>query len=293
LKSIKDEFVKQNLTKKGISLAVAGTIEGMSAFTNGTKTQTIWDVIDFITVMAYDLVNRASTLTGHHTDVEGSRMAVQRYMDLGLAADKINLGFAFYAKYFQTKGTCANSSLPVGCPILEAQDADGTDTYTSGVLTFEYNNMDRPAPLTSLQDSLDATCGFHNGTYTNFRCGLNNCCSQDGWCGNEVAHCAPNCQVGYGNCTGPDVAQSFKSARAQPNNDANTGGVWYLDTTTNPNLFWTWETTDTMTRKFDQIVNNQGKMLGGVAAWSLGEDGYNWEHVKMLQNFTRLRNKPC
>ncbi|KAI3336928.1 carbohydrate-binding module family 18 protein [Xylariaceae sp. AK1471] len=285
LKSIKDELVKQNVNRQGISLALAGTKEGMAAFQTVKQTQPIWENIDFITVMAYDLVNRASNFTGHHTDVESSKLAVQRYIDLGLTPDKINLGFAFYAKYFQTNGSCADSTLPIGCPIMKAQYDNGTDTYTSGVLTFEYNNMvDRPVPSESLLVSPYGLCGSNNGTYTDFRCGADNCCSEAGWCGNSIEYCVPNCQIGYGICNGPDVAKSFKSALANPNNDTESGGAWYLDTNTTPNLFWTWETTDLMWRKFDEIVNNKTCTLGGISAWSLGEDSFNWEHVKKMKD---------
>ncbi|KAI1426091.1 glycoside hydrolase superfamily [Xylaria sp. FL1777] len=229
----------------GISLALAGTPVGMEAFKSAQQAKPIWDNIDFITVMAYDFVNRASNMTGHHTDVESTRLAVQRYIDLGLPAEKINLGFAFYAKYFEVDNACNNFTVPNGCSILPAQDANGTDIFTSGVLTYEAKNIQRQPIPASLQDSPDATC---------------------------------------------DAIASFKKARENFNYDQQNGGLWFFDETTSPKLFWTWENTDLMSRKFDEIVNNPKNMLGGISGWSLGENTAGWGHVQQMQNMTRLRN---
>ncbi|KAI0486633.1 glycoside hydrolase superfamily [Xylaria cf. heliscus] len=198
--------VKQELKHQFISLSVAGTPVGMEAFKSVEQTKSIWNTVDFITVMAYDFVNRASFTTGHHTDIKGSGLAVKRYIDLGLPSEKINLGIAFYAKYFEVDETCNKSLLPSGCSILPAQDDSGADTYKSGVLTFESRNMERPNVL-------------------------------------------------------------------PPQN----GGVWYFDETTSPKIFWTWETIETITRKFYGIVNSPTQKLGGISSWSLGQNSGGWE----------------
>ncbi len=262
----------------------------MNAFKSVEQTKPIWDKIDFITVMAYDYVNRASHMTGHHTDVEESRAAVQRYIDLGLPAEKINLGFAFYAKYFEVDSACNDFTVPDSCSILPAQDANGTDTFTSGVLTFESRNIERQPISASLQESPDGTCGYYNGTLTGYKCREPFCCGESGWCGDEVGHCVPNCQVGYGHCDGPDVIASFKKARENFRYDQQNGGIWYFDETSSPKLFWTWENTDMMARKFDEIVDNPTNKLGGISGWSLGENTAGWGHVQQMQNMTRLRN---
>jgi GH18 family chitinase len=46
-------------------------------------------------------------------------------------------------------------------------------------------------------------------------------------------------------------------------------------------MFWTWDTTEIMAQKFDNIV--KPLQLGGVMAWSLVEDSYDWSHVLALQ----------
>ncbi|KAI8952771.1 glycoside hydrolase superfamily [Xylaria longipes] len=258
----------------------------MEAFKSVEQTKSIWNKIDFITVMAYDFVNRASLTTGHHTDLQGSKLAVQRYLDLGLPAEKINLGLAFYAKYFEVDETCNRSMLPSGCSILLAQDNFGADTYTSGVLTFESKNMERPDVLSPLQESPDGACGYNNGTLTGYRCPGSSCCGESGWCGDEVAHCVPNCQFGYGRCDGPDIIASFKRARENSVYDQRNGGVWYFDETASPKIFWTWETIETITRKFYGIVNSPAHKLGGISSWSLGQNSGGWEYVQQIQKLT-------
>ncbi|KAI1364191.1 glycoside hydrolase superfamily [Xylaria arbuscula] len=283
------EIRKALKPEKFISLAASGTLVGMDAFKTG-KMEAIYGPVDFITVMSYDYVNRVSQKTGHHTDVEGSKVAVQRYLDLGVPPGKLNLGFAFYAKYFQVMDGCTNFTTPDSCEIVPAQDANGVDNYKSGVLTFEPNNLDpQPVPA-SLIGSVNGVCGIQKNTQTGLKCPESYCCSQDGWCGDSTAHCLPSCQRGYGRCDGPDDVTSFKRARENFQYDATKGGLYYFDNMTTPMLFWTWENTDMMTRKFDEIVNNPNQTLGGISAWSLGENSFGWDHVLQMQNMTRIRN---
>ncbi|KAI1346576.1 glycoside hydrolase superfamily [Xylaria sp. FL0043] len=241
---------------RGISLPVAATPVGMAAFKSPEQTKPIWDSIDFITVMAYDYVNRASHMTGHHTDVEASKVAVQRYLDLGLSAEKINLGFAFYAKYFAVDDSCDNFTVPDACSIVPAQYPNGTDNYKSGVLTYESRYIN-PQPVPTLQGvHPGGICGYNNNTLTSYNYTI----------------------------------ASFKKARENFKYDEAKGGLWYFDETTSPKLFWTWENTDLMSRKFDEIVNNPEHKLGGISGWSLGENTAGWDHVQQMRNMTQLRN---
>ena len=250
------EIKKALKPEMGITLAVTGTPVGMDAFKPG-KMEPIWGPVDFITIMSYDYVNRVSKKTGHHTDLEGSKAAVQRYLDLGVPPEKLNLGFAFYAKYFQVMGNCTDFTSVDNCEIIPAQEPDGTDNYKSGFLTFEPNNLDPlPVPAT-LVPTVNGICGvLPNGTQSGKQCASSYCCGQSGWCGDTLEHCLPSCQVGYGDCRGPDAIASFKRARQNPQYDAKNGGLFYFDEETTPTLFWTFENTALMARKFDEIVNN-------------------------------------
>ncbi|KAI0415946.1 glycoside hydrolase family 18 protein [Xylaria grammica] len=116
---------------KLMSAAVPGIPRDMLAFTAATVPQ-IMASLDFLNVMTYDLMNRRDNVTKHHTGVQLSLDSVNAYLANGAPADKINLGFAFYAKYFRTEGeSCAES--PIGCPTGLMEDPEtGADLGKTG-----------------------------------------------------------------------------------------------------------------------------------------------------------------
>ena len=232
----------------------------------------IWPSVDYINVMSYDLMNRRDNVTQHHTSVTGSEDTIKNYLDIGAPASKINLGFAYYAKYFTTAGDCSAS--PLDCPIVPAEDpATGKDLLTSGAWTFEKQHM-APVDVSSLTVSTDGTCGPDKGT----KC-ASGCCSQYGNCGTSPEHCSGACQHAFGTgCTDADVAGSWQNAAKNGVTDEQAGGQYYFDPANG--LFWTWDTPDLISRKFNDIVHKYN--LGGVMAWSLGEDSNDWSHVKRM-----------
>ncbi|PVI01508.1 carbohydrate-binding module family 18 protein, partial [Periconia macrospinosa] len=268
--------------EKVLSIAVPGKKEDMIAFTDETVRASggeggIWGTVDVVNVMAYDLMNRRDKVTGHHSSVAGAERAVRNYLELGAPREKVNLGFAWYAKYFATKGDCARTAA-LGCAIVEAEDpVTGEDTLTSGAWTFETGNMravDGGGGGANLPVSYDGTCGAEAGT----RCATG-CCSQYGMCGVSKEHCGGACQHAFGSgCTGKDVAASWQLAAKNGVEDEDAGGQYYFDARNQ--LFWTWDTPATVSRKLDDIVRKHN--LGGVMAWSLGEDSFDWSHVKGL-----------
>ena len=83
--------------------------------------------------MSYDIMNRRDTVTMHHTSVASAIVTIENYIAIGAPTDKMNLGFALYAKFFKTQGDC--SSKPLGCSIVPAEDPQtGADTLTSGTV---------------------------------------------------------------------------------------------------------------------------------------------------------------
>jgi chitinase len=173
--------------------------------------------------MTYDLMNRRDNETKHHTSVQGSLETIETYLDLGLPAEKANLGFAFYTKYFTTADGVDCSSTPLGCQTAVLEAADGTDTGLSGALTFEKVNY-------------------------------------------PGAKRVP---------TGADWQTALQNAQL----DEEEGGAYYWDPSSK--LFWTWDTPEFIAQKFEQIV--AAKKLGGVMAWSLAEDSYDWSHLAAIQ----------
>lgn len=67
----------------------------------------------------------------------------------------------------------------------------------------------------------------------------------------------------------------YQSGRSD---DVNSG-QWYIDQKTN--TFWTWDTPAHIGRKFTDIV--AAMQIGGIMAWSLGEDSFDYAHLKALQ----------
>lgn len=222
--------------------------------------------------MAYDLMNRRDNATNHHTSVAGAKEAIENYLAIGAPADKINLGFALYAKYFTTASDCG--SQPLGCPIIPAEDPiTGKDALTSGAWTYERAHM-VPFDPTAIALSTDGTCGAEKMAKCTAAC-----CSQYGNCGSTPEHCSGACQHAFGTgCTDPDVAGSWQVAKQHGVADDEAGGTYYFDAANS--LFWTWDSPEFITRKFSDIVGTY--KLGGVMAWSLGEDSYDWSHIKQI-----------
>ncbi|KAI5295735.1 hypothetical protein KEM52_000392 [Ascosphaera acerosa] len=223
LKALQESLSK---TSKKLSIAVPGKKEDMLAYTAETA-RDIFGAVDYVNIMSYDLTNRRSQVTGHLSSVQGSLESVMNYLDLGLDPGKAVLGFPFYAEYYTMQPGCAESS-GLGCPIVPAEDAQGMDAKTSGVLTFQRENFASPP-----------------------------------------AHLGAS----------PTAIESFRAATANGIRVDHEHGAAYAVDTQN-NLFWTWDSPAFYDRKFTDIVNLH--KLGGVMAWSLGEDSQDWAHIKKL-----------
>ncbi|KAF2854013.1 carbohydrate-binding module family 18 protein [Plenodomus tracheiphilus IPT5] len=263
--------IRTAIGSKLLSIAVPGKKGDMIGFTSDTGPK-IWPSVDYINVMSYDLANRRDTVTKHHSSVAGSEDTVRNYLAIGAPPAKMNLGFAYYAKYFTTQGDCTAN--PLGCPIVLAEDPiTGKDLLTSGAWTFETSHM-KPVDSATLPISYDGTCGPDKGT----KCS-SGCCSQYGNCGNSPEHCSGACWHAFGvGCTDSDVAGSWQLAAKNGVTDEAEGGQYYFDNTNK--LFWTWDTPELISSKFQNIV--QKYKLGGVMAWSLGEDSYDWSHIRQM-----------
>ena len=116
---------------KLLSVAVPSQEVDLIAFTESTMPRIV-ETVDFINVMAYELMNRRNTEIIHATGVAGSKAAVQRYMDRGAPARKINLGLPYYLKWYLTQPDC-DPEHPVGCPTLLMEDPEtGADLGRTG-----------------------------------------------------------------------------------------------------------------------------------------------------------------
>lgn len=113
------------------------------------------------------------------------------------------------------------------------------------------------------------SCSRRNSSYH-----VNVLCS-----GSDDTFCQAGCLSDYGTCKGLSITDSWHRAQKDGKTDEKGGGQYYWDSESN--LFWTWDTPDIIARKFKDIV--EAKKLGGVMAWSLGEDTYEFAHLKAMQ----------
>lgn len=120
-----------------MTAAVPGLEQDMIAFTDITVPR-IMRHLDFLNVMTYDLMNRRTTVTKHHTSIQGSRAALQAYMSRGASPDQLNLGLAFYVKWFRTdKEDCEKAQSPLGCKTLPLEDPEtGADLGNAGSFSW-------------------------------------------------------------------------------------------------------------------------------------------------------------
>jgi GH18 family chitinase len=75
-----------------------------------------------------------------------------------------------------------------------------------------------------------------------------------------------------------EVDHSFKNALSHGVYDVENGGYYYWDA--KENIWWTWDTPGAILKKFPLIIEE--KKLGGVFPWGLGEDAWDWTHLKTL-----------
>ena len=110
----------------------------MLAFTHDTV-PLINDSIDFFNIMTYDLMNRRDNITEHHTGLQGSIDSIDAYLSRGVPASKMNLGFAFYVKWFRTDPDASAdcSKNPIGCKTALMEDpTTGADLGEAGAFSW-------------------------------------------------------------------------------------------------------------------------------------------------------------
>jgi GH18 family chitinase len=135
-----------------MSAAVPGLPRDMLAFTKTTIPE-ISASLDFLNIMTYDLMNRRDTITKHHTGIELSLDAIEAYAKNGLPAQKMNLGFAFYIKWFKTDPDNECDIHPIGCKTVLMEDpVTGADLGQSGA--FSWHDTVPEALLSSYKKAL-------------------------------------------------------------------------------------------------------------------------------------------
>ena len=101
-----------------ISFAAGGFNEFLK---RSVEWKEVMAVVDFVNIMSYDLVNGFSTTTGHHTplystafQVESTDNAIRYLTSIGVPADKIVIGAAFYARTWEKVNATNNGLYQAG-----------------------------------------------------------------------------------------------------------------------------------------------------------------------------------
>lgn len=121
-------------TNKLISIAVPAVERDLMAFTKETLPR-ISKVVNFINVMTYDMMIRRDDVLRHHSGILGSREALQRYIDRGAPASKLNLGLGYYAKWFLSEDCDASDVLSCKAAVMEDLDT-GADLGRTGAFSW-------------------------------------------------------------------------------------------------------------------------------------------------------------
>lgn len=109
----------------------------MIAFTESTLPK-IRQSVDFLNVMTYDLMNRRDDVTKHHSGTTESEYALHLYSGTGFHVANLNLGLAFYIKWFKTAGNETCDRLPaIGCRTELMEDPiTGADLGKAGAFSW-------------------------------------------------------------------------------------------------------------------------------------------------------------
>jgi GH18 family chitinase len=93
--------------------------------------------IDFFNIMTYDLMNRRDTITKHHTGLQLSLDSINAYLENGVLSAKLNLGFAYYVKWYKTSPVAACAKHPIGCRTVLMEDpSTGADLGRAGAFSW-------------------------------------------------------------------------------------------------------------------------------------------------------------
>jgi GH18 family chitinase len=119
-----------------LSAAVPGLRRDMLAFSKKTLPN-ISRSLNFINVMTYDLMNRRDNITKHHTGVELALDGINAYLEMGIPPQGLNLGFAFYVKWFKTDPNGGCDVNPIGCKTVLMEDPrTGADVGQCGAFAW-------------------------------------------------------------------------------------------------------------------------------------------------------------
>ena len=107
------------------------------AFTWSTVPK-IYESIDFLNVMTYDLMNRRDNVTKHHSGLDGTIDALRLYADPASDIQYLTAGLGFYIKWFRTASNATCDRVPAtGCRTELMEDPiTGADLGKAGAFSW-------------------------------------------------------------------------------------------------------------------------------------------------------------
>ncbi|KAI5302676.1 hypothetical protein KEM56_000466 [Ascosphaera pollenicola] len=264
LQAIKGEIGKD----KTLSIASPGSKQYMYAYTKDLAPK-IFETVDFLNILTEDQMDVFSNVTGYLTGITSCNETISDYLELGMPASKGTLGMPFYGQGYSVESDCKDG---LGCKVVKAGEKKGDVVGKTADVMWTAAFLG-PAP----KDASEAGKGDMCGPSTQKKCPGNTCCSPAGYCGSTEDYCGWNCLPSWGHCNGSTSIGSFDKAR----NDKHAitdEGAYYFDK--DASFFWTWDPAERYSDKYNTVV--AGNQLGGVMVWSLGEDSYDWSHLKKL-----------
>uniref|UniRef100_A0A0P0CNI4 chitinase n=1 Tax=Hypocrella siamensis TaxID=696354 RepID=A0A0P0CNI4_9HYPO len=146
---------------KLLSIAVPGLERDMMAFSAETVPRLV-QVVDFINVMTYDLLNRRDVQVKHHSGVVASLDSIQTYMARGAPSQMLNLGLGYYVKWALTEKCDAGQILECRTQLLEDPNSGADLGRTAG---FSWHDQVPPDLEPSFARALADGHYFEDGSF--------------------------------------------------------------------------------------------------------------------------------
>ena len=122
---------------KLLTAAVPGLKRDMLAFTKTTLPK-IYESVDFLNVMTYDLMNRRDTITNHHSGLDNSIEAIYSYLDSkeGGHPQDLNIGLGFYVRWYRIVADDPCDHAPRCSTELMEDPVTGADLGRAGAFSW-------------------------------------------------------------------------------------------------------------------------------------------------------------
>jgi chitinase len=138
-------------------------------FINNTETERITGIVDYISIMTYDMRGSWSKITGHHTnllkpengdtDPASAEHSVKIFEDAGMPRNKIVIGAAFYSRKWEKVKNEGNGYL---------QPSEGTGGFGPSYTDLYENFINKNGYISYWDDTAKAPYLFNGSTFISY-----------------------------------------------------------------------------------------------------------------------------